>query len=154
VVDPSRQLGEIRNNAEGHRLSILPPLPPAPSANLVLFSTAQWNWLTAALRALHAGQDTILEVDGQIMTALETIMATSQELQVKLDALTAANAENARRSTDEFDQLKAALAAIKPGEPVSQAQLDQVQAVVDAMTARSAKFASDDPVAPPAPPTP
>jgi hypothetical protein len=75
-------------------------------------------------------------------------MATVQELQAKLDALTAADAENATRTQSEMADLTAALSRITPGEEVTQAQLDQVQSVIDAITARNTSLAGDD--APPA----
>jgi chromosome segregation ATPase len=125
--------------------TVLPPLPAPPAANLVLFSSSQWHWLTSALAAIHAAQEAELQVLGAIINAQETLMATIEELQTKLDALTAADAENAARTSSEMADLAAALAALKPGEPVTQAQLDQIQAVIDRVTARNAALAADDP---------
>jgi uncharacterized phage infection (PIP) family protein YhgE len=128
-------------------------LPPAPPANLVLFSTAQWNWLTSALRALDAGQQTlhaehesIVAVLGGIMTAQEALMATSAELQTALDELGSA-------LTEALADIDRQLAQMAPGEPVTQAQIDSLRASAQSLREASTRMKADDAPAE-EPPTP
>ena len=119
-------------------------LPPAPPANLVLFSTAQWNWLTSAIRALdaghqslHAEHESIVAVLGGIMNAQEALMATSAELQTALDELGSALSE----ALADIDRQ---LAQMAPGEPVTQAQIDSLRASSQSLRDASVRLKADD----------
>ncbi len=132
-------------------MSILPPLPAPPPANLLLFSTQQWNWLTKALAAVYAAHEAELDVLGAIVNSQEALMATVQELQNALDRNTASTEAAAAAIQTEIDQLKAAIDALSTSQPPTQAQIDQLNAASDKLEQATAALGADDPsAAPPA----
>ena len=131
-------------------MSVLPPLDPPPNANLVLFSTQQWTWLTSAILALRAGQEAILDVEGAIINAQETIVADITALTSQVQRLEAQQAAAADAIDLEIQQLKDALAQL--GSQPTQAQLDaltsRIKASVDKIAASTDALKADDPATP------
>jgi prefoldin subunit 5 len=130
----------------------LPPLPAPPTGlGLILFSPAAWHWIVQAFQALHAADQAQFTVLGQLTQALETVMATVEELQAALDKNTADTAAAGAAIAAELAQLAAAIAALSTGAPPTQAQIDQLNASSAALEAATASLVADDPAAPPAP---
>ncbi len=129
----------------------LPPLPPWPTGGLIIFSPAAWKTLGQVLYAQYAGIQAQFTVLGELTQAMESLMATVEELQAALDKNTADMAAASAAIGAEIDQLKAAVAALSTAGPPTQAQIDQLNASSAALEAATASLVADDPAAPPAP---
>lgn len=130
----------------------LPPLPPAPSANLILFSTQQWTWLTGAITAMYAAHEADLAILAAFINSQEALMATVSDLTAKLDAIEAAltgpngvsvSLENVKADVASLKALIESLKAqIVAGTPVSQVQLDALVAKADGIAVKASSASS------------
>lgn len=145
-------------------LSTLPPLDPPPSANLVLFSTQQWNWLTNALMALRAGQEAQIQVMGALANGMESLMTQADSLNTQVQAVVDGVAglgtqlsTLATEITIEVQQLVDAIAAQGANSAAIDSAVSRLQSTASALTGLSTQAAdltaslqADNP-APPAP---
>lgn len=94
---------------------------------------------------MYTAHDADLTILGALINSQEAIMATVQELQLALDANTAATNAAVAGITTEIGQLKDAIAALSTAQPPSQAQLDQLKASTGKLEAATAALHADDP---------
>ena len=126
-------------------MSVLPPLPTPPPANLLLFSSQQWNWLTSAITAIYAAHEAELESLGGIISGLEMLMAQDAELTSEVATLRANLTEVADRISSEIADLAAAIAA--QGQPSAEvaAAIDSLKQANTQLAALGTSLAADDP---------
>jgi predicted KAP-like P-loop ATPase len=124
-----------------------PPLPPAPStSSLVLFSPAQWQWLTMAVGAIHVGQQALFEALGPLVFALEHTMAAIDDLKAQNEQIKTAIVTLGEEISEQIQQLVAAQG--------NDAEVAAVAADLQATNTKLQEFVSSlqaDDVVPPAP---
>lgn len=121
------------------------PLPPAPPANVVMFSGRQWEWLVAAISGLYEANETQLEMLSSIDAKLEKLVATTEELQTALDAHTQAVHNAVEAINTEIAQLQDAIAQLNTADPPTQAQIDQLNQATQDLIAATTALQADDP---------
>lgn len=130
---------------------ILAQLPPAPPANLLLFSSQQWTWITNAIAAIYAAHEAELQTLGTLINSQEALLMAMNDLNTSQDRTKAATSAALAGIAQEIQQVKDGVAALaaEPTAAEVAAFKARIDANTDRLTAAVAALGADDSTATP-----